>query len=73
MVVTKSAWLTEACWQKDDIQKAQVFNHHSANLLFTYKAGAAGPRWRGRAEYNNDTNSSTSPARVNHVTLNAMD
>ena len=71
MVIAKSASLTEVRWRKDDIQKAQVFNLHSTNLLSTYKAGATRPRWR-RADYN-DMSSSASPARVDHVTLRTMD
>lgn len=44
MVITKSTWLTKACWLEEDIQKAQVFNLLEANLLCTYKAGAAGSK-----------------------------
>lgn len=40
MVITKNTWLTKACWLKEYIQKAQVFNLQEANLLCTYKAGA---------------------------------
>lgn len=46
MVITKSIWLTKACWLKEYIQKAQVFNLHEANLLCTYKAGATGSKMK---------------------------